>query len=212
VPVTRRSQWICCYDCQKAELDVDIETCDGQDVVLYFRNQEIIPTLTQNLDYAIYYGATVPQLYDKENVYPFYDDFSQVDLTKWIYNNAVVGGGVMDCGHNWEHMPRTVFTMNGNWIARMSLDMPFYDVTCNTKGVTLCPVSSIGVGGTLCNPGEGIKIQDVEISEDSKGDFSYKEMSDISDLTEESFPEGMSVKDGGNKDIDNYDKLLEQTK
>ena len=33
---------------------------------------------------------------------------------------------------------------------------------------------------------------EVELTEDSKGDFSYKEVSDISDITEESYPDGMS--------------------
>ena len=52
---------------------------------------------------------------------------------------------------------------------------------------------------------------EVELTEDSKGAYSYKEVSEISDLTEESYPEGVSVQ-GANKDIDNYDKLLEATK
>jgi hypothetical protein len=51
----------------------------------------------------------------------------------------------------------------------------------------------------------------VDITEDSKGDFSYKEVSDISDVTEESYPEGLSVRAGA-KDLENYEKLMEQTR
>ena len=36
------------------------------------------------------------------------------------------------------------------------------------------------------------KVIEVELTEDSKGEFSYKEVSDISDVTEESYPEGLS--------------------
>ena len=40
----------------------------------------------------------------------------------------------------------------------------------------------------------------------------YKEVSEISDLTEESFPEGVQMLKDGAKDLENYDKLMEQTK
>ena len=40
----------------------------------------------------------------------------------------------------------------------------------------------------------------------------YKEVSEISDLTEESFPEGVQMLRDGAKDLENYDKLMEQTK
>jgi len=53
---------------------------------------------------------------------------------------------------------------------------------------------------------------EVELTEDSKGDFSYKEVSDISDVTEESYPEGLSQMRAGAKDLENYEKLMEQTK
>jgi hypothetical protein len=33
---------------------------------------------------------------------------------------------------------------------------------------------------------------EVELTEDSKGNFSYKEVSEISDVTEESYPEGLT--------------------
>jgi hypothetical protein len=35
-------------------------------------------------------------------------------------------------------------------------------------------------------------IDDIEITEYSKGDFSYKEVSEMSDATEESYPDGLS--------------------
>ncbi len=45
------------------------------------------------------------------------------------------------------------------------------------------------------------------MTEDSKGNYSYKEVSDISDLTEESYPEGV---DGLRaKDLENYERLME---
>lgn len=56
------------------------------------------------------------------------------------------------------------------------------------------------------------RILEVELTEDSKGEFSYKEVSDISDITEESYPEGMSQYGAGAKDLENYEKLMEQTK
>jgi len=37
----------------------------------------------------------------------------------------------------------------------------------------------------------------------------YKEVSEISDLTEESFPEGVQILKDGAKDLENYDKLME---
>jgi len=40
----------------------------------------------------------------------------------------------------------------------------------------------------------------------------YKEVSDMSDVTEESFPDGMDMLNEGAKDLDNYDKLMEQTR
>jgi hypothetical protein len=33
---------------------------------------------------------------------------------------------------------------------------------------------------------------EVELTEDSKGGFSYKEVSEVSSVTEESYPEGLS--------------------
>ena len=50
------------------------------------------------------------------------------------------------------------------------------------------------------------------ISTTSKGDFMYKEVSEISDLTEDSYPEGVQMLKDGAKDLENYDKLMEQTK
>jgi hypothetical protein len=52
-------------------------------------------------------------------------------------------------------------------------------------------------------------MQDEEAS--SRGDFQYKEVSDISDVTEESLPDGMDVLASGRQDLDNYDKLMERT-
>lgn len=46
----------------------------------------------------------------------------------------------------------------------------------------------------------------------SKGDFAYKEVSDVSDVTEESYPEGLQMLRDGAKDLENIDKLMEQTK
>lgn len=40
----------------------------------------------------------------------------------------------------------------------------------------------------------------------------YKEVSEISDLTEESYPDGVQMLKDGAKDLENYDKLMEQTK
>ena len=40
----------------------------------------------------------------------------------------------------------------------------------------------------------------------------YKEVSEISDLTEDSYPEGVQMLKDGAKDLENYDKLMEQTK
>lgn len=48
--------------------------------------------------------------------------------------------------------------------------------------------------------------------ESSKGDFQYKEVSDMSDVTEESFPDGIEMLKDGAKDLENYDKLMEQTR
>lgn len=55
-------------------------------------------------------------------------------------------------------------------------------------------------------------IEDVELTEDSKVDFSYKEVSEMSEVTEESFPEGLSQMKEGAKDLENYERLMEQTK
>lgn len=46
----------------------------------------------------------------------------------------------------------------------------------------------------------------------SKGDFAYKEVSDVSDVTEESYPEGLQMLRDGAKDLENIDKLMDQTK
>lgn len=46
----------------------------------------------------------------------------------------------------------------------------------------------------------------------SRGDFAYKEVSDVSDVTEESYPEGLQMLRDGAKDLENIDKLMEQTK
>ncbi len=43
---------------------------------------------------------------------------------------------------------------------------------------------------------------------ESNGDFDYKEVSEISDITEESYPEGLSQRAGA-KDLENYEKLME---
>ena len=40
----------------------------------------------------------------------------------------------------------------------------------------------------------------------------YKEVSEISDLTEESYPDGVQMLKDGAKELENYDKLMEQTK
>lgn len=45
------------------------------------------------------------------------------------------------------------------------------------------------------------------MTEDSKGNFSYKEVSEISDMTEESYPDGMV--NAGAKDLENYERLME---
>ena len=50
------------------------------------------------------------------------------------------------------------------------------------------------------------------LSSTSKGDFMYKEVSEISDLTEESYPDGVQMLKDGAKELENYDKLMEQTK
>ena len=48
-----------------------------------------------------------------------------------------------------------------------------------------------------------------EFAESSKGDFAYKEVSEMSDVTEESYPEGLEMLREGAKDLENYDKLME---
>jgi hypothetical protein len=40
----------------------------------------------------------------------------------------------------------------------------------------------------------------------------YREVSDISDATEESYPDGMELLKEGTQDLDNYDKLMEVTR
>ena len=58
-----------------------------------------------------------------------------------------------------------------------------------------------------------IKMMSEEaLSEMSKGDFNYKEVSDVSDVTEESYPEGLQMLREGAKDLENIDRLMEQTK
>ena len=52
---------------------------------------------------------------------------------------------------------------------------------------------------------------EIELTEDSKGDYSYKEVSEISDDTEESYPEGLASRKEGAKDLENYERLLEHT-
>ena len=47
------------------------------------------------------------------------------------------------------------------------------------------------------------------LSSTSKGDFMYKEVSEISDLTEESYPDGVEMLKDGAKDLENFDKLME---
>jgi len=47
------------------------------------------------------------------------------------------------------------------------------------------------------------------LTEDSKGNFSYKEVSDISDMTVESYPEGIPEFKEGANDLENYERLLE---
>ena len=52
-------------------------------------------------------------------------------------------------------------------------------------------------------------LEDVELSEDSIGDFDYKEVSEMSEVTEESYPEGLSALKEGAKDLENYERLME---
>ena len=54
-----------------------------------------------------------------------------------------------------------------------------------------------------------IRSLEVELSEDSKGEFNYKEVSEISEVTEESYPEGLAMLKEGAKDLENYERLLE---
>lgn len=51
---------------------------------------------------------------------------------------------------------------------------------------------------------------DKELS--SKGDFPYNEVSEMSDVTEESYPDGVEMLREGAKDLENYDRLMEQTR
>lgn len=52
--------------------------------------------------------------------------------------------------------------------------------------------------------------QEPEHSIISKGQYSYKEVSEMSDVTEESVPEGVIY--GQTRDLENLDRLKEQTK
>ena len=54
-------------------------------------------------------------------------------------------------------------------------------------------------------------LEDVEISQDSRGDFSYKEVSEMSEATEESLPDGLNQMAGATE-LENYQRLLEHTK
>ena len=40
----------------------------------------------------------------------------------------------------------------------------------------------------------------------------YREVSDLSDATEESYPDGLEMLKEGTQDLDNYDKLMELTR
>ncbi len=63
---------------------------------------------------------------------------------------------------------------------------------------------------TTVTPSHDLTIYiEEEASFTSKGDFHYKEVSEISDVTEESFPEGLEMLREGAKDLENYDKLME---
>ena len=54
---------------------------------------------------------------------------------------------------------------------------------------------------------------DVELTESSKGAFSYKVVSDMSEITEESLPSGLvQTMQEGAGDLANFDKLMAQTK
>lgn len=53
-------------------------------------------------------------------------------------------------------------------------------------------------------------LEDVEISQDSRGDFSYKEVSEVSEATEESIPDGIA-KGVGDNELENYQRLMEHT-
>ena len=53
----------------------------------------------------------------------------------------------------------------------------------------------------------------IELSENpSREDFNYKEVSERSDVTEESYPEGLEMLKDGAKDLETFDKLMEQTR
>jgi hypothetical protein len=54
-----------------------------------------------------------------------------------------------------------------------------------------------------------LKQLEVELTEDSKGEFSYMEVSEVSEVTEESYPEGLAMFNEGAKDLENYERLLE---
>ncbi len=54
---------------------------------------------------------------------------------------------------------------------------------------------------------------DVDLTESSKGAFSYKVVSDMSEITEESLPSGLvQATQEGTGDLANFDKLMAQTK
>lgn len=54
------------------------------------------------------------------------------------------------------------------------------------------------------------QIEEIAQSIESKGQYSYKEVSEVSDVTEESIPEG--VIHGTARDLEIYDRLKQQTK
>ncbi len=51
-----------------------------------------------------------------------------------------------------------------------------------------------------------------EKDQSSKGEFPYKEVSEMSDLTEESYPDGVEMLREGAKELENYDRLMEKTR
>lgn len=43
----------------------------------------------------------------------------------------------------------------------------------------------------------------------SKGEFAYKEVSEMSDITEESYPDGVEMLREGAKELENFDRLMD---